>query len=55
MPMSECGGGCSPEAVAAHLTRDDVDADGLTALMAGEELTTLTTALTALHPELGDR
>ena len=42
--------------VAAQLTRDDVDADVLTALMAGgEELTSLTTALTALHPELGDR
>jgi simple sugar transport system ATP-binding protein len=42
--------------VAGNLTREDVDADDLTALMAGgEELTTLTTALTALHPELGDR
>jgi simple sugar transport system ATP-binding protein len=42
--------------VAGHLTRDDVDADVLTALMAGgEELTTLTSALTALHPELGER
>jgi simple sugar transport system ATP-binding protein len=42
--------------VAGSLTRDDVDSDVLTALMAGgEELTTLTTALTALHPELGDR
>jgi len=42
--------------VAGSLTRDDVDADVLTALMAGgEELTTLTSALTALHPELGDR
>jgi simple sugar transport system ATP-binding protein len=42
--------------VAGQLTRDDVDADVLTALMAGgEELTTLTSALTALHPELGDR
>jgi simple sugar transport system ATP-binding protein len=42
--------------VAGNLTREDVDADILTALMAGgEELTTLTTALTAMHPELGDR
>jgi simple sugar transport system ATP-binding protein len=42
--------------VAGSLTRDDVDADILTALMAGaEELGTLTDALTALHPELGDR
>ena len=42
--------------VAGSLTRDDVDADGLTALMAGgEQLTTLTDALTELHPELGDR
>jgi simple sugar transport system ATP-binding protein len=42
--------------VAGHLTREDVDSDVLTALMAGgEELTTLTSALTALHPELGDR
>jgi simple sugar transport system ATP-binding protein len=42
--------------VAGSLTRDDVDADVLTALMAGgEELSTLTDALTALHPELGER
>jgi len=42
--------------LAGSLTRDDVDADVLTALMAGgEELGTLTEALTALHPELGDR
>jgi len=42
--------------VAGSLTRDDVDADVLTALMAGgEELTALTAALTALHPELGER
>jgi simple sugar transport system ATP-binding protein len=42
--------------LAGSLTRDDVDADILTALMAGgEELGTLTDALTALHPELGDR
>ncbi len=42
--------------VAGNLTRDDVDADGLTALMAGgDELRVLSDALTALHPELGDR
>ncbi|MGY1718399.1 MULTISPECIES: ATP-binding cassette domain-containing protein [unclassified Blastococcus] len=42
--------------VAGNLTRDDVDADVLTALMAGgDQLTTLTDALTALHPELGER
>nr|WP_239520875.1 ATP-binding cassette domain-containing protein [Blastococcus saxobsidens] len=42
--------------VAGSLTREDVDADDLTALMAGgEQLTTLTDALTELHPELGDR
>jgi simple sugar transport system ATP-binding protein len=42
--------------VAGSLTRDDVDADDLTRLMAGgEELNTLTAALTALHPELGQR
>ncbi|MGY1601237.1 ATP-binding cassette domain-containing protein [Geodermatophilus sp. SYSU D00815] len=42
--------------VAGSLTRDDVDADDLTRLMAGgEELTSLTAALTALHPELGER
>ncbi|SEK88550.1 monosaccharide ABC transporter ATP-binding protein, CUT2 family [Blastococcus sp. DSM 46786] len=42
--------------VAGNLTRDDVDSDVLTALMAGgDQLTTLTDALTALHPELGER
>ncbi|WP_448626567.1 ATP-binding cassette domain-containing protein [Geodermatophilus sp. URMC 64] len=42
--------------VAGSLTRDDVDAEDLTRLMAGgEELTALTAALTALHPELGER
>jgi len=42
--------------VAGSLTRDDVDADDLTRLMAGgEELNSLTAALTALHPELGHR
>ncbi|MDK3255534.1 ATP-binding cassette domain-containing protein [Blastococcus capsensis] len=42
--------------VAGNLTRDDVDADVLTALMAGgERLNALTDALTALHPELGER
>ncbi|MGY1917116.1 ATP-binding cassette domain-containing protein [Blastococcus sp. SYSU DS0973] len=42
--------------VAGNLTRDDVDADVLTALMTGgDQLTTLTDALTALHPELGER
>ncbi len=42
--------------VAGNLTRDDVDADGLTALMAGgDQLNDLSEALTALHPELGDR
>ena len=42
--------------VAGHLTRDDVDADDLTALMAGgEQVASLTDALTELHPELGDR
>jgi simple sugar transport system ATP-binding protein len=42
--------------VAGSLTRDDIDADDLTRLMAGgEELSSLTAALTALHPELGQR
>ena len=42
--------------VAGNFTRGDIDADVLTALMAGgEELTALTAALTALHPEIGDR
>ncbi len=42
--------------IARNLPREDVDADTLTALMAGgEELSTLTATLTALHPELGER
>lgn len=42
--------------VAGTLSREDVDADGLTALMAGgDQLSVLTEALTALHPELGER
>jgi simple sugar transport system ATP-binding protein len=42
--------------VAGSLTRDDVDADDLTRLVAGgEELSALSAALTALHPELGQR
>ncbi|MBN1094201.1 sugar ABC transporter ATP-binding protein [Blastococcus sp. TML/M2B] len=42
--------------VAGELTREDVDADGLTALMAGgDQLAVLTAALTELHPELGER
>ena len=42
--------------VAGSLTRDDVDADDLTRLVAGgEELNALSAALTALHPELGQR
>jgi ABC-type sugar transport system ATPase subunit len=42
--------------VAGDLTREDVDADVLTALMAGgDQLGVLTEALTALHPELGER
>jgi ABC-type sugar transport system ATPase subunit len=42
--------------VAGNLTREDVDADGLTALMAGgDQLGVLTDALTSLHPELGER
>jgi len=42
--------------VAGNLTRDDVDADDLTRLMAGGgEMAALTAALTAVHPELGDR
>lgn len=42
--------------LAGNLTREDVDADGLTALMAGgDQLAVLTEALTALHPELGER
>ncbi|SOD94487.1 ATP-binding cassette domain-containing protein [Blastococcus haudaquaticus] len=42
--------------VAGTLTRDDVDAADLMRLMAGgEEFSALTSALTALHSELGDR
>ena len=42
--------------VAGNLTRDDVDAADLTRLNAGgDELTALTEALTATHPELGSR
>lgn len=42
--------------VAGNLTRDDVDAEDLTRLVAGgDELTALTDALTAAHPELGSR
>ncbi|MGY1811566.1 ATP-binding cassette domain-containing protein [Blastococcus sp. SYSU D00820] len=42
--------------VAGDLTREDVDADVLTRLMAGgEELTALTETLRQLHPELEDR
>ncbi|TKJ28508.1 ATP-binding cassette domain-containing protein [Blastococcus sp. CCUG 61487] len=42
--------------VAGNLTREDVDADMLTALMAGgDQLSVLTETLTALHPELGER
>ena len=42
--------------VAGSLTRDDVDAADLTRLVAGgDELSALTAALTAAHPELGDR
>ena len=42
--------------VAGNLTRDDVDAEDLTRLVAGgDELTALTEALTAAHPELGSR
>jgi simple sugar transport system ATP-binding protein len=42
--------------VAGTLTRDDVDASDLMRLMAGgEEFSALTSALTALHSELGDR
>lgn len=42
--------------VAADLTREDVDADVLTRLMAGgEELAALTDTLHRLHPELGER
>jgi simple sugar transport system ATP-binding protein len=42
--------------VAGDLTREDVDAEDLTRLVAGgDELTALTEALTAAHPELGGR
>ncbi|GAA3157667.1 ATP-binding cassette domain-containing protein [Blastococcus jejuensis] len=42
--------------VAGTLTREDVDVADLTRLMAGgEEFSALTAALTALHPELGER
>lgn len=42
--------------VAGDLTRDDVDAADLTRLIAGgDELSALTDALTAAHPELGGR
>jgi simple sugar transport system ATP-binding protein len=42
--------------VASDLTRDDVDATDLTRLIAGgDELQSLTAALTAAHPELGER
>ncbi len=42
--------------VAGNLTRDDVDVDDLTRLIAGgDELTALAAALTAAHPELHDR
>jgi len=42
--------------VAGMLTRDDVDASDLMRLMAGgEEFSALTSALTDLHSELGDR
>jgi simple sugar transport system ATP-binding protein len=42
--------------VAGQLTRDDVDASDLMRLMAGgEEFSALTSALTDLHLELGDR
>ena len=42
--------------VAGNLTRDDVDAADLTRLIAGgDELTAITAALTAAHPELGER
>jgi simple sugar transport system ATP-binding protein len=42
--------------VAGRLTREDVDADDLTRLIAGgEEFAALSATLTALHPELGRR
>jgi len=42
--------------VAGKLTRDDVDASDLMRLMAGgEEFSALTSALTDLHSELGER
>ena len=43
-------------AVAGDLSREDVDADSLTRLMAGDdELSSLTATIRATHPELGDR
>jgi len=42
--------------VAGNLTRNDVDAADLTRLVAGgDELTAITAALSAAHPELGER
>jgi simple sugar transport system ATP-binding protein len=42
--------------VAGDLTREDVDADSLTRLMAGDdEFFSLTATLRETHPELGDR
>ena len=42
--------------VAGNLTRDDIDAADLTRLIAGgDELTAITAALSAAHPELGER
>jgi simple sugar transport system ATP-binding protein len=42
--------------VAGDLTREDVDSDGLTRIMAGDdELSALTATVRQTHPELGDR
>jgi simple sugar transport system ATP-binding protein len=42
--------------IAGNLTRDDIDAADLTRLIAGgDELTAITAALSAAHPELGER
>lgn len=42
--------------VAGNLTREDVDADSLTRIMAGDdELTALTAEIRRTHPELGER
>lgn len=42
--------------IVGNLTRDDVDASDLTRLMSGgEEFSALTSAITELHPELGQR